>query len=79
MEFVNGPFLASDPLPPSATLLLYQGERGFTVPLRKGDSREAEGAHTPCRNRFFCAKYPSDENWELGVEHGSDELTDAVR
>ena len=38
--------LATAPLPPSAALPLYQGESGFTVPLTKGDSREAAGGRS---------------------------------
>jgi hypothetical protein len=53
--------LVSDPLPPSAALPLYQGESGvfcgFTVPLGKGDSREAAGGRSHAMPKStFCAK-----------------------
>jgi len=38
--------VGSDPLPPSAALPLYQAESGCTVPLGKGDSREAAGGRS---------------------------------
>src|SRR5262249_39639873 len=44
--FLSVTFSVSDPLPPSAALLLCKGETGFTVPLTKGDSAKRRGSLT---------------------------------
>jgi hypothetical protein len=48
MRVLHTKVLVSDPL--------YMGESGFTVPLRKGDSREAAGGRSHAMLKsIFCA------------------------